>query len=88
MQPIGGLTVTQRCPCSDRQLHVTELATQVCSVSCPCGRSQDSLRGLQLRELMTTMSEAVTLAVAGARPSGRVVRGFEIKVSLTLSAEE
>jgi hypothetical protein len=46
MQYTSGLTITEHCPDCGALLLVTELGNSAWSVSCPCGRSHDTLRGL------------------------------------------
>jgi hypothetical protein len=46
MQHTSGLAVVERCPYCDGALVVTKLKTQAWSVSCPCGRSHDTMKGL------------------------------------------
>ena len=46
MQHTSGLAVTARCPFCGLLLSVVPLSSSAWSVSCPCGRSHDTLRGL------------------------------------------
>jgi hypothetical protein len=46
MQHTSGLAVVERCPYCSGVLAVTQLSPSAWSVSCPCGRSHDTLRGL------------------------------------------
>ena len=46
MQWTSGLAIKERCPYCDGSLLVTNLNDQAWAVSCPCGRSSDTLRGL------------------------------------------
>lgn len=46
MQHTNGLAVIERCPSCGGLLVVTDLSPSAWSVSCPCGRSRDTLRGL------------------------------------------
>ena len=45
LQDTSGLAVTEHCPYCGGQLSVTQCG-RAWSVSCPCGRSHDSFRGL------------------------------------------
>jgi NADH pyrophosphatase NudC (nudix superfamily) len=45
-QHTSGLAVVERCPYCGGLLSVTELSPEAWSVSCPCGRSHDTLKGL------------------------------------------
>jgi hypothetical protein len=46
MQHTSGLAVVEHCPYCFGAISVTELSPSAWSVSCPCGRSYDTLRGL------------------------------------------
>jgi hypothetical protein len=46
MQWTSGLAINEHCPYCKGLLFVTNLIDQVWTVSCPCGRSSDTLRGL------------------------------------------
>jgi hypothetical protein len=46
MQWTSGLAVIEHCAYCKGSLFVTNLNDQVWAVSCPCGRSSDTLRGL------------------------------------------
>ncbi len=46
MQQTSGLAVREHCPYCDGLLAVTEHGLSAWTVSCPCGRSHDTLKGL------------------------------------------
>jgi hypothetical protein len=46
MQHTSGLQVIERCPYCDGAIGVIESDQRAWSVSCPCGRSHDTMRGL------------------------------------------
>lgn len=46
MQHTSGLAVVERCPYCAGPLTVAELGGSAWSVTCPCGRSHDTFRGL------------------------------------------
>ena len=46
MQRTSGLAIKEHCPYCKGLLFVTNLNDQAWAVSCPCGRSSDTLRGL------------------------------------------
>ncbi len=46
MQCTSGLAIKERCPYCKGLLFVTNLNDRAWTVSCPCGRSSDTLRGL------------------------------------------